>query len=302
MHRALLIAAAAASLGGCATARDSASLDGRDPYERFNRGVWGFNQAVDRAAVRPVTTAYRAVVPGVARRGISRVFANLTEPLSFVNNLLQGKPNRAANSLGRFVVNSTVGIGGLSDPATKMGLKDSQEDFGQTLATWGAKKSPYLVLPLLGPSTVRDAVGTVVHRAADPLGIVLSEVGAGTAETIGANALRVVDGRSQAIDSGGEAVLESSADPYAAARSAYFQRREAQIADSSERIGDSGDADDELQRALDENATTPPAGAPQPEPQQDDTTSDTSADFSGGNEEMETAELALDEEWGPESD
>ena len=299
MKRALLVAAMAASLGGCATSRAGASLDQRDPYEGFNRGVWGFNQAVDKAAVKPVTSAYRAVVPGVARRGISRVFSNLTEPLSFVNNLLQGKPGRAANSLGRFVVNTTVGVGGLSDPATKMGLKDTHEDFGQTLAVWGAKKSPYLVLPLLGPSTVRDAVGQVVHRIADPVTIVLNEVGAGTAETIGVNVLRVVDGRSQAIDSGSEAVLESSADPYAAARSAYFQRREAQLADSQGRT-ESSDADAELQRALDESDApaaegTEPQPQLQPEPQQELQQDDVSSDA----ESLETAALDPAE---PESD
>lgn len=265
MIRALLVLSASAALSACATTGGSAALDPRDPYEGFNRGVWGFNQAVDKAAVKPVTSAYRAVVPAVARRGISRVFSNLTEPLSFVNNLLQGKPERAANSLGRFVVNSTIGVAGLSDPATKMGLKDTQEDFGQTLATWGARKSPYLVLPLLGPSTVRDAVGTVVHRVADPVGIILSEVNATTAETIAVNAVRVIDGRSQAMDGGSDALLESSADPYAAARSAYLQRRDAQIDDSEGRSAEPEDTDAQLQDALDENSA-PSGGAAEPDP------------------------------------
>ena len=246
--RLLLALTLAATLGGCATTRDGAARDPRDPWEGFNRGVWGFNQAVDRAAIRPVTQVYRAVTPPPARRGIGRVFANLLEPLNVINNLLQGKPGRAINSLGRFVVNSTIGVAGLADHATDLGLPNTSEDFGQTLAVWGLRKSPYLVLPILGPSTARDGVGTAVQFAVDPTQIALDEEGASGTIKTAATVTRVINLRSDVIDSGFEAVLESSADPYATARETFFQRREAQIADETATVND---AEDE-QRLLDD--------------------------------------------------
>lgn len=240
----------AASLGGCATTGDRAALDPRDPMEGFNRGVWAFNDAADTVVIKPASTVYRTVTPIPARRGIVRVFQNLTEPLSFVNNLLQGKPGRAFNSLGRFLINSTIGIGGLADHATDLGLKPTREDFGQTFAAWGMKKSPYLVLPLLGPSTVRDGVGTALQFATDPTQILLSEAGATGTDRAIVTGVRLVDQRSQVTDSGFDAVLETSADPYAAARSTYFQRREAQIAD--EDAGALAPADQDEGAILDE--------------------------------------------------
>ncbi len=132
---------AAAALGGCATT-GTASRDPRDPLEGFNRGVWDFNQAIDKAAIKPATNVYRAVTPVPARRGLSRLLANLMEPVNAVNSLLQGKPKRAFNSLARFVVNTTIGVGGLADHATEIGLQPTPEDFGQTLAVWGLKNSP----------------------------------------------------------------------------------------------------------------------------------------------------------------
>lgn len=227
-HAPLLIATAA--LGACATTADRTSLDRRDPYEGFNRGVWAFNDAVDKAVLKPATSVYRTVTPVPARRGINRVFANLAEPFSFINNLLQGKPKRAFNSLGRFVINTTIGVGGLADHATDLGLPETPEDFGQTLAVRGARRSPYLVLPLLGPSTARDALGRVVGFVGDPAQIVIwSELDAtGRAVLTGTE---IIDQRSTLIESGADSLLEGSADPYAAARSAYFQRREAEIGD-----------------------------------------------------------------------
>lgn len=253
-----------ASLSACATV-DAANRDPRDPYEGFNRGVWAFNQAADQVVVKPVTQVYRAIIPKFARRGVSGVFSNLTEPVSFLNNLLQGKPDRAFNSLGRFLVNSTVGIAGLADPASKMGMKPTPEDYGQTFAkSLGARKSPYLVLPLLGPSTLRDAAGTAVNFAVNPLQIVLSEVGAGTTERVAVTALNVVDGRSQAMDAGFDGLLESSADPYAAARSAYLQRREAQIEDRENADATLAPEEEQelLNRALQDDGAAPAPADP----------------------------------------
>jgi len=232
--RALPLLLLAFSLSACATTGDRASLDPRDPHEGFNRSMFAFNDAVDKAAIKPATTVYRTVTPVPARRGLSNVFANLMEPLNFINNLLQGKPDRAMDSLGRFVVNTTIGVGGLADHATDLGIQPAREDFGQTFAVWGAKESPYLVLPLLGPSTIRDGAGTALQFVADPAQIGLSEAGVGGTERTVLTGLRLVDARSRLMDAGVDAVLETSADPYATARDAFFQRRQAQLRDEDD--------------------------------------------------------------------
>jgi len=221
---------AAAALAASAATGDEGPVQ-RDPLEGFNRAMWGLNMGLDKVIVKPVSSVYRTITPRPARRGLSRVLANLTEPFSFINGLLQGKPNRAFNSLGRFVVNSTVGVVGLGDPASKMGMKPTPEDFGQTLAHWGIKSSAYLVLPLLGPSTIRDGVGTGVAFFADPYRIGLRESGLSTWEQRGVNAFEVVSARSDLTDAGGDTFLETSLDSYAVARSAYLQRRQASILD-----------------------------------------------------------------------
>ncbi|MEA1014385.1 VacJ family lipoprotein [Sphingosinicella sp. LY1275] len=264
--RLILALILALPLAACATTGDRASLDPRDPYEGFNRGVWGFNQAVDKVAVKPAATIYRTVTPVPARRGISRVLSNLGEPFSFINNLLQGKPKRAFNSLGRFLVNSTIGVGGLADHATDLGLPQTREDFGQTLAVGGARKSPYLVLPILGPSTVRDAVGTAVEWVGDPARIVMgSELS--TTQGYVVTGTRVVDARSRAMEDGTDSLLETSADSYAVARSAYFQRREAQINDEDPSKAQATESEEEmLEKALGDDAVTPQPDEPEIDP------------------------------------
>ena len=250
--RKLLVLLLAATLSACATTGDRASLDQRDPLEGFNRGVFEFNDAVDTVAIKPATTVYRTVTPVPARRGISRIFSNLAEPFSAINNLLQGKPKRAMNNLGRFLINTTIGVGGLADHATDLGLPDTSEDFGQTLAVWGVKDSPYLVLPLLGPSTIRDGVGTAVQMVGDPARIALGSELSGTESAV-VTGTRVIDARSQVIESGVERALDQAADPYATVRSAYLQRRQAQISDEGAAAAGE-DADELLQEALDEAA------------------------------------------------
>ena len=268
--RLILLLLLAATLGGCATTGTGGPRAENDPYEGFNRGVWGFNQAVDKVAIKPATTVYRTVTPVPARRGLSRVLANLAEPFNFINNLLQGKPKRAFNSLGRFVVNSTIGVGGLADHATDLGLPPTNEDFGQTLAVAGAKESPYLVLPLLGPSTVRDAIGTAVEFVGDPARIVLNQE-LSTSEEYGVTGARVLDGRSRLTESGADSVLETSADPYATARSAYFQRRQAQIRDEETAAASLSPEEEEqlLNDALEQNAIPVDEPALEPEPKPD---------------------------------
>jgi phospholipid-binding lipoprotein MlaA len=221
---------AAAALAASAANGDEAPAQ-RDPLEGFNRAMWGLNMGLDKVIVKPVSSVYRTITPRPARRGLSRVLSNLTEPFSFINGLLQGKTDRAFNSLGRFVVNTTIGVAGLGDPASKMGMKPTPEDFGQTLAHWGVKSSAYLVLPLLGPSTIRDGVGTGVAFFADPYRIGLRESGLSTWEQRGVNAGEVISARSDLTEAGGDTFLATSLDSYAVARSAYLQRRQAAIAD-----------------------------------------------------------------------
>jgi phospholipid-binding lipoprotein MlaA len=171
------------------------------------------------------------------RQGVSNIFSNLSEPWSFVNNLLQGKGERAGRNFARFLINSTVGIAGLWDPASKLGARPAPEDFGQTLAVWGVNGGPYLVLPLLGPSTLRDGVGSGVAAYADPVRVAIDEANINVWYKRGYLAAYIVDTRSQLIESGGDAFLESSLDPYAAARSAYLQLRTAEIADRDDQGG-----------------------------------------------------------------
>jgi phospholipid-binding lipoprotein MlaA len=264
-------------LAGCATAPGTDRLAEKDPLEGFNRAMWDINQAFDTVLIKPVAVVYRTVVPKPARTGVTHAFNNLHEPFSFVNSLLQGKPDRALNSLGRFVVNTTIGVGGLGDPASKMGMKPTDEDFGQTLAVWGVNGGPYLVLPLLGPSTLRDGIGMGVSQFLDPYRFCLSQCDfVSTPVQYGMTAGEVIDTRSQLIDSGADALLKSSADPYATARSAYLQRRRAAILDqdgeasagSSSAGDDAGvnaalkDLDSQSGTAPTTDQTTPQAPAP----------------------------------------
>lgn len=254
-----------ALLAGCATTKTATP---GDPFEGINRATWGFNRAVDKVALKPVASIYRTITPRPARRGLSRVLANLSEPFSAVNALLQGKPDRAGNALRRFIVNTTLGVGGLADHATGMGFAPTSEDFGQTLAVWGVKRSAYLVLPILGPSTVRDGIGSGVAQFADPYRIGLRESGLTRTQRYGVVGFEAVSARADLIDAGADALLDSSADSYATARSAYLQRRTAMIADQDDggtAAGTPGSDDAALDAALKDidagsgDPATPPA-------------------------------------------
>ncbi len=216
----------------------------RDPHEEFNRDMWAANQAIDDVAVRPVTEVYRAITPQPARRGLSNVFRNLTEPWSFINNLLQGRPGRALRNLGRFIINSTIGVGGLADHATDLGIAPAPEDFGQTLAVWGVGDGGYVMNPILGPSTQRDTVGTIVDFIANPVQIFFDRgLNLTTTEQWAIRGMGIVNTRSELIEAGVDDFLESSADPYAAARAAYFEQREAVIL-NYDTAGFAGDGED----------------------------------------------------------
>lgn len=221
-------------LGACATVPGKYELAERDPLEKVNRGMWAVNQGADKVVIKPVTKVYRAIAPRPVRQGVSNVFSNLSEPWSFVNNLLQGKGERAGRNVERFLINSTIGIAGLWDPASKLGAPPAPEDLGQTLAVWGVNGGPYLVLPLLGPSTLRDGIGSGVSAYADPVKYAIDQADINVWYKRGYLAAYIINTRSDLIESGGDAFLESSLDPYASARSAYLQIRTAEIADQDD--------------------------------------------------------------------
>lgn len=222
--------AIASTLTACTTTNIGQDrLAERDPLQRVNRGVFSANMFADRIVVKPVAKAYRTVAPKPARQGISNFFRNVEEPFSFINNLLQGQGDRALRNLGRFVVNSTIGIGGLFDPATRHGIKAAPEDLGQTFAAWGMNGGPFLMLPLFGPSTMRDGVGFGIAQFADPYRACLTYCGLPHRMPLALTATQLISTRSELIENGADAFLQSSLDPYAAMRSAYLQGRRAEI-------------------------------------------------------------------------
>jgi phospholipid-binding lipoprotein MlaA len=208
------------SLAGCASG-PNANL--RDPLEPFNRGVYKFNDAVDRAVLKPVATAYRDATPVRVRQGVGNFFGNLEDIWSFVNNALQFKGQPAIDSLRRFGVNTFMGWFGIFDVATEMDIEKHTKDFGHTLGYWGVAPGPYLVLPLLGPSTLRDTVALPVDWKGD---IVSSIEHIPTRNT--ATVLRAVDNRSDLLKA--STMLEEAAlDKYTFTRDAYLQRRRSVI-------------------------------------------------------------------------
>jgi phospholipid-binding lipoprotein MlaA len=198
-----------------------------DPLENTNRAVFGFNQQVDRIVLVPLATTYKTVVPGPVRDSVHDFLRNLDEPIIFANDVLQARPDLASTTLARFVVNSTIGIGGLWDPATKMHLPYHSNDLGVTFAVWGIGSGPYLILPVLGPSNVRDAVGMVGDGYADPGNIIASDNHVVWAAFARAGT-EGIDARSRNIKTLAD-IERTSLDYYATIRSLYRQRRAAQI-------------------------------------------------------------------------
>lgn len=251
MNRTLTVALALCCLlvTGCAST-PSGRTDPRDPFERVNRAVFRFNDAVDRTVARPVARAYRRVTPDPVETGVSNFMDNITYPIVIVNDLLQGKFAAAARDTGRFLLNTTLGVAGVFDPATAVGLEENDEDFGQTLGVWGVPPGPYLMLPLLGPSTVRDGIGRIADEYSDPRNYIERD-----AVRYSILALRVVDTRARLLDA--DAALDRAFDRYAFVRNAYLQRREYLVRD-----GDVPEEsiEDELLKELEEES--------EPEPQE----------------------------------
>ena len=230
------LAIAASLLSACASVppvTDREAYDeyrtNNDPLEPLNRSIFAFNNAVDSVTLRPAAQAYRAVVPPPVRTGIRNALGNLRAPTILLNDVLQGEITRAGRTASRFLINSTLGLGGLIDVAEwQFGIPGHNEDFGQTLAVWGLGEGPYLFLPLLGPSNPRDLAGTAVDTVASPW------FWFGQGEVVQALrwtrfGLTVLDAREGVLDVLDE-VMRSSLDPYSTIRSGYRQRRVNDIA------------------------------------------------------------------------
>jgi phospholipid-binding lipoprotein MlaA len=200
--------------------------DVNDPLEPMNRVVFRADLALDRVLIKPAAKTYRTVLPAPVRTAVRHFYDNAHGPVTFGNALLQANWSRARDTAGRFAVNTTLGIGGLFDPATGMGLPLYDEDFGQTLGAWGVGEGPYLVLPVLGPKPPRDAVGMVADHFMDPLTYVLPS--GNLLLSAGVRGLDIVDKRARHIESI-DAMEHTSLDFYAATRSAYRQKRQAEI-------------------------------------------------------------------------
>jgi phospholipid-binding lipoprotein MlaA len=197
----------------------------RDPYEGFNRAMFTFNDQVDQVALKPAATVYRTVLPGFVQTGVSNFFGNLADVWTAVNNLLQGKGEAGMSDVTRVAINSTFGLVGLLDIASEAGLPKHNEDFGQTLGTWGVPSGSYLVLPLLGPSTVRDTAALPLDINGDPW----SYKEPAAPRNFGI-AVRVIDQRANLLDA--SSLLEDAAlDRYEFVRDGFLQRRESKIFD-----------------------------------------------------------------------
>lgn len=236
LGKTLMAIALCGALTACSTSKDvnhNLSRSGYnaaeiyDPLEPLNRAIFTVNGVIDNVVFRPVTQVYRAILPQMARDSIQSFLRNLRSPVDFANNLLQADMEGAGHVLARFLMNSTVGVVGLIDVAETKGYEYRREDFGQTLAVWGAGEGPYVVLPIIGPSNVRDTVGLVVDTVTDPITINNYKTDRDWAQYT-RTGLTIVDTKARLMDPMDE-IRQNSLDYYAAIRSIYTQFRNAQI-------------------------------------------------------------------------
>ena len=216
------VLAIAIALTGCATSNDP-----RDPFQGFNRAMFSFNDTIDQAALKPVATAYQNAVPLVAQIGVGNFFGNIGDAWTAVNNLLQGKMADGFTDMMRVIVNSTFGLGGLIDIGADVGMAKHNEDFGQTLGVWGVASGPYVVLPFLGPTTLRDSLALPVDVYGD-LWSYKRPVGVRNAGAV----LRVVDQRSVVLDAT-NLIEDAALDRYEFIRDGFLQRRENNVNDGA---------------------------------------------------------------------
>lgn len=233
-----------------AHAQDAAPLDpaaappaaaNTDPWEGFNRNMFAVHEAVDQAVLEPVARGYRAITPRPLRSGVRNFLRNLRGPVIFANDMLQGEFGRAGVTAARFSINTTIGIAGLFDPATSMGLDRHDEDFGQTLAVWGVDSGPYLFVPIFGPSSVRDTFGRVVDMAFDPLSYLDGDDAGDFRMARGIlDGISVREGLLETV----EDVRRDALDPYVTFRSSYELLRESAIQNGRADVQDLPDFDD----------------------------------------------------------
>ncbi len=203
---------------GCASLPPGSARDPRDHFERFNRAMFKFDMTLDHAVMRPVATTYVKLTPLSVQTGIANFLGNLAYTRTIANDMFQGHARDFARDLARLIVNTTIGIGGFLDPARRLGLVQHDRDFGQTLGKWGVHTGSYLVLPLLGPSDLRDAFGTLADRF-----MTVDQYIHDTSVGYGLFGLRALDARVDALPADG--AIDSAFDPYAFVRSAWFQHR-----------------------------------------------------------------------------
>lgn len=250
----LVFLVAGMMLAGC-TSLPNAKRDPRDPWERFNRASFKVNDALDRAILRPTARAYVKVAPRFIRTGISNFFDNLETVTTLVNDTLQGKLGAAGHDTARFLLNSTLGFGGLLDPATDAGLDKNDEDFGQTLGKWGVSSGPYVMMPLLGPTTVRDGFARGVDVFTDPSHYLEDD---STRYLI--TGVEIIDLRAGLLDLDDE--LNRSFDRYAFVRNAWLQRREYKVRDGNvedEPLDEESMLDETPEPAPPDEAASPPS-------------------------------------------
>ena len=212
---------------GCASYPAGRVQDPRDPFESYNRAVFKFNEELDRAVVKPAAEVYRDYVPDVFQFLARNFFGNLRDVPTAVHHGLQGKPKQAANTAARVVINTTIGFFGLGDPASELGYAKTSEDFGETFGRWGIGPGPYFVLPLLGPSTIRDTIGTALDMTVDPT---TETVIPRSSDRMAAFGVKALDRRVEFMSM--EAALSAiSFDRYSAVREAFLARRLSQVYD-----------------------------------------------------------------------
>jgi len=244
---------ASLTLGGCATTNNP-----RDPLEGFNRGVFTFNDTVDKYALKPVATAYKNVLPSFVQTGVHNFFGNLSDAWSGVNNLLQGKGEAGMQDFTRFAMNSTFGLVGVLDIASPAGLPKHNEDLGQTLGHWGVPSGPYLVLPILGPSTIRDTAAL----PGDWYGDLWTHKRPTNVRNIG-TAVKAVDTRASLLDATG--LVEGAAlDRYEFIRDGFLQRRESQVTDGGGKAAAADGAKLDMKAAYGDDAGAPATPATEP--------------------------------------
>jgi len=241
------------SVSACVTLPPNSQRVPQDPWESWNRGVYKVNDKLDRAVAKPIARTYVRAVPAPARTGVSNFLSNLRTTTVMVNDALQGKFGAAASDLARLVVNTTVGFGGLLDPATQMGLEKHDEDFGQTLGHWGVPPGPFLELPFLGPSDTRDGPARIVDIFTGPTHYISNDW-----VSYGIYGVGLVDARAGLLSL--DETLQKVFDPYAFVRDAYLQRRAYLVSD--------GKVTDEVlvDPGADDTDTAKPTPPPQPPP------------------------------------